>query len=93
MIEIRYNTKTGELSGLCGDEDQFGNLKVRNEDEVISIVDIPIPEKVISAYLWDGVKLVDNPSHEEPEDWKQLWNAASSTDDKLQVLARKLGMV
>lgn len=68
MLEIRYIKTTGELTGWCGDEKQFGNLKDRG-DEAIIVLDIPIPEKGCDAYLYDEVtqSLVPNPDYVEPE--------------------------
>lgn len=68
MIEIRYNTSTKEPTGCCGDETQFGNLDRERPREAIVIVDIPLPEKTIFAYLYDEAtqNLIDNPDYVEP---------------------------
>jgi len=41
MLEIRYNKKTGEISGWSGSARRF--LKPRTPDEVVKVIDAPIP--------------------------------------------------
>lgn len=69
MLEIRYNTDTKEVTGWCGDPEQFGNLDRDRDNEVIIVLNIPIPEKSCSAYLYDEAtqSLIDNPDYVEPE--------------------------
>lgn len=65
MLEIRYNKSTRLLTGWCADSRQFGNLADRG-NEGITILDIPIPDKKIGAWLFDGQKLIPNPDYAEP---------------------------
>jgi len=74
MLEVRYNTATKLATAWCGDETQFGNLDRGNPDEVVVILDIPIPEKHCLAYLYDEAtqSLIPNPDYVEPgpEPWQ-----------------------
>ncbi len=66
MLEIRYNIDPKILTGWCRDPKQFGNLKDRGS-EVVIVLDIPIPNKPLDAWLYDGNKLIPNPDYIEPE--------------------------
>uniref|UniRef100_A0A6M3KHB7 Uncharacterized protein n=1 Tax=viral metagenome TaxID=1070528 RepID=A0A6M3KHB7_9ZZZZ len=70
MLEVRYDKKTGELTAWCGDDKQFGNLDKGRIDEVIVLLDTPVPKKLISALLYDKAtnKLINNPNYIEPKD-------------------------
>lgn len=103
MLEVRYNTKTKEVTGWCGDKNQFGNLKKRWGVEKIAILDIPIPEKTCDAYLFDKITnaLVDNPAYTEfsPDYIRASELLATSPDvikmpevwELLRIFGRKLG--
>jgi hypothetical protein len=66
MLELRYNKKTLEVTGWCADESQFGRLLDRG-DEVILILDIPLPALSCEAYLFDksSSTLKPNPTYIE----------------------------
>lgn len=67
MLEIRYNKSTKVLTGWWGD--RFGNheVKLKNRpDEAMAMLAIPIPDKPLGAWLYDGKSLVPNPSYIEP---------------------------
>lgn len=68
MIEIRYNTITKEISGICGDETQFKNLKPRHTGDVITYIDSPIPTVSIEAILFDKASdsIIANPGYVPP---------------------------
>lgn len=70
MLEIRYNTETGELTAWCGDEAQFGHLDRGWPTEAIAILNIPIPELPPEAYLYpaDEDLLVIDPDYIPPAD-------------------------
>ncbi|MBA7658970.1 hypothetical protein ES703_66933 [subsurface metagenome] len=68
MLEIRYNKQTSEITGWWGS--RYGNheVKLKNRpDEVIIMLDIPIPDKPLGAWLFDNGKLISNPSYIKPE--------------------------
>lgn len=68
MLEVRYNKDTKELTGWWGDRHGNHDVKLKNRpDEVMALVDIPLPEKEINAYLFGGDKLIPNPAYVEPE--------------------------
>jgi hypothetical protein len=69
MLEVRYNTETKRLTAWCGDQGQFSNLDRGRDNEAIAVLNIPIPEKTCSAYLFDEATqtLTDNPDYIEPE--------------------------
>lgn len=79
MLEIRYNKTTKKVSGWCGDEAQFGLLKDRAGEKKV-IIDVPIPPKNCTAYLYDpiGKILIDNPDFVGP---KPPRNLAAEIDD------------
>lgn len=69
MLEVRYNTETKEITGWWGS--RFGNhdVKLKNRpDEVIVMLDIPIPDRPLEAYLYDEVtqSLIANPEYVGP---------------------------
>lgn len=68
MLEVRFIIGTGELTGWCGDIEQFGNLEKRLGVEEIVVLDISVPEKTCAAYLYDEASgtLVDNPNYVPP---------------------------
>ncbi len=86
MLEIRYNEATKVITGWWS---RFGNTdrKLQNRpDEAIVMLDIPIPDKVLKALLFDGVKLIPNPTFVEPEPVRD----DSAEIDKLWEEVRKL---
>jgi len=65
MLEVRYNKDTKEVTGWCGDPKEFGNLKKRGGVEEVVLLDIPIPNNLCIAYLYDEATrtLKDNPDY------------------------------
>ena len=63
MLEVRFDTETKELTAWCADEEQFGNLD--REGNTVAILDIPIPDKPLRAWLFDEANqtLIDNPDY------------------------------
>jgi len=53
MLEVRYNKITLEITGWCGDSNQFGNLKDRGNEEIL-ILDISIPPKSCWNYIFEN---------------------------------------
>ncbi len=67
MLEVRYNETTKELTGWWGDRHGNHEVKLKNRpSEKMAMLDIDIPEKDLSALLFDGTKLIPNPAHVEP---------------------------
>jgi len=93
MLEIRYNQLTKEVTGWCGDKSQFGALKVRADEDIVQI-DIPLPPLTSSAYIFDEAtqNLKPNPNHIVPPDLQAEFDKASTIEDKLAVMAKKLGL-
>ncbi len=68
MLELRYNKTTKELTGWWGSRHGNHDAKLRNRpDEKMALLDIPIPDKPLEAWLCDGKKLMPNPNYVEPE--------------------------
>ncbi len=90
MLEIRYNTTTGKLTGWWGS--RFGNEEIKLKDrpeEAIVILDISIPDKPLGAWLYDETtnSLKANPDYVEPE---QARNLAAEIDElKAEIKALK----
>ena len=83
MLKIRYNKQTKEVTGWWGN--RFGNeeVKLKNRpDEIIVMLDIPIPNKPLEAWLFDDM-LIPNPGYSEPEPVRDL--AAEIDDLKAKV--------
>ena len=90
MIEVRYNTITGAVTGWWGK--RFGNeeVKLKNRpDEAIVMVDLDIPSKPSEAWLFDGDKLIPNPDYVEPKPPRDL--GAEIDELKASVEALKAG--
>lgn len=92
MLEVRYNTETKELTGWCADPEQFGYLKDRG-NEVVVVLDIPIPDKPMEAWLFDEVTqtLIPNPDYVEPEpprDLAQEINGLKARVKELEIKGR-----
>ena len=66
MLEVRFITATGEVTGWCGDKKQFGNLERGRTSEAIIILKRTAPPAALDAYLIKDNKLIDNPSYIEP---------------------------
>ncbi len=79
MLEVRYNKTTKELTGWWGNRHGNEDVKLRNRpNEAIALLDIPIPDKDLAAWLFDTDKLIPNPSYVEP---KPARNLAQEIDD------------
>ncbi len=73
MLEIRYIRDTKELTGWWGDRHGNHDVKLKNRpDEAMAMLDIPIPDKSLDAWLFDGKKLTPNPAYVEPEPPRDL---------------------
>jgi len=90
MIEIRYIKDTGEITGLCEDVEQFGHLDRKRDTEAITILDTPIPDKPIYAFLLNAKKniLEVNPNYVELS--KPVDLAAELAELKAKLIAAKL---
>lgn len=67
MLEVRYNKATGEVTGWWAMRHGNHKAKLKNKpDDVIIMLDIPAPDKSITAYLFNGDKLIANPNYVEP---------------------------
>ena len=73
MLEVRYNLETKQVTGWWGS--RFGNwdIKLKNRpDEAIIEFDIPIPDKPLGAWFYDGKGLIPNPTYTEPAQPRDL---------------------
>ena len=69
MLEVRYNQETKAVTGWW--DSRFGNHEVKlrdRPDEVIVMLDIPVPPKPLGSYLYDEAAqtLMDNPDYVGP---------------------------
>jgi len=90
MIEIRYNKNTRKLTGWWGS--RFGNheVKLKNRpDEAMAMLDIPIPDKPLGAWLFDSNKLIPNPDYVEPEPVRDL----EAEIDELRARVEEIGII
>ncbi|KKM87592.1 hypothetical protein LCGC14_1267290 [marine sediment metagenome] len=65
MLEVFYEKSTKIVTAWRGESRQ-GKRPVR-DGEAIVMLDIPIPDKPLDAWLFDETKLVPNPSWVEPQ--------------------------
>ena len=66
MLEIRYNKTTKELTGWWGDRHGNEDVKLKNRpDEAMAMLDIPIPDEPLDAWLFDVDTLIPNPTYVE----------------------------
>ncbi len=73
MLEIRYNKTTKALSGWWGDRHGNHDAKLKNRpDEEMALLDIPLPDRPLGAWLYDGKKLTPNPEYLEPTPSRDL---------------------
>ena len=90
MIEIRYNNGTKVVTGWCADPGQWHHLD-RGRDETIVYLDIPIPEKVCLAYLYDEAtkSLISNPDYVELVPPRDLATEIDNLKVKVEKLEKK----
>ena len=89
MLELRYNKTTKEITGWWGD--RFGNKKVKlknRPNEAIVMLDIPIPDEPLDAWLYDGDKLILNPAYVEPLPPRNLLAEIDELKARLDVVAK-----
>lgn len=74
MLEVRYVTATGQLTGLCYDESQFGNLDRERHTETVVIIQTSIITSSLEAYLFDVAtqNLIPNPTFSPDPDLARL---------------------
>lgn len=74
MLLIRYRKDNQQLTAWCADEKRFERFVARDDNENIVILDIPIPDKPITAWLYDetSIKLIPNPDYREPSPIRNL---------------------
>ncbi|MBA7649171.1 hypothetical protein ES703_56965 [subsurface metagenome] len=71
MLEVRYNINTKKITGWWGNRHGNHEAKLKNRpDEAIALLDTPIPDKPLEAWLYDETtqSLVPNPDFIEPYD-------------------------
>ena len=67
MLEIRYDKTTRKITGWWGDRHGNEEVKLKNRpDEAIALLNIPLPDKSLDAWLFDTDKLIPNPAYVEP---------------------------
>ena len=73
MLEIRYKKVTKELTGWWFNRRGKHKAKLKNRpNQAIATLDIPVPDKPLGAWLFDGDKLIPNPDYIEPEPPRDL---------------------
>ena len=73
MLEIRYNKLTKELTGWWASRHGNHDVKLKNRPgEKMAVLDVPIPDKPLGAWLFDKGKLTPNPGYVESEPPRDL---------------------
>lgn len=89
MLEVRYLKDTGELTGWCGDVEQFGKLdRGRDTEDVVTLTE-DVPAGPLAAFKYDGDKLATNPDYVPPEPARNLAAEINGLDDRLKKLEKK----
>ena len=87
MLEVRFNIVTRELTGWWGS--RFGNEEIKlkdRPDEAIIMLDIPIPDKPLDAWLYDSFHLVPNPDYVEPKPARNLAAEIDELKARLEIM-------
>jgi len=92
-MKVIFNSKTGLITAWCLDE----NGKMRGPRDGESMVDlgkITPPSVKSDIYFLNPTKtaIVPNPSYIEPENMSEAWKKATTTEEKLGILALKVGL-
>ena len=68
MLEIRYIKTNGKVTAWCANKSRFGKLDRGRSEETTTILDIPIPDKPLKAWLYNNgtQSLVANPDYIKP---------------------------
>lgn len=92
-LEILYDIDTKAIRALNADESQQGNL-IPKEGQAVIVLPIGLPSFTSDVYYVDleSGQLVGNPAYIKPLSWKESWKAATTTDARLEVMARRLGL-
>lgn len=92
MLEVRYNKTTKELTGWWSSRHGNHEVKLRNRpDERMAMLDIPVPDKDLEAWLYDKVnrKLMPNPNYIEPKPPRDLEAEIDELKASLKELERR----
>ena len=69
---------------------EIEGLKLRNRpNEVLVLLDIPIPDKPLEAWLYTGKKLIPNPDYIEPEPPRDLLAEIDTLKAEIEILKNK----
>ncbi|KKK51009.1 hypothetical protein LCGC14_3119290 [marine sediment metagenome] len=87
MLEIRYNKTTKELTGWWGSRHGNEEVKLKNRpNERLALLDIPIPDKPLDAWLFNTNKLIPNPNYIEPTPPRDLVAEIDDLKAKIKIL-------
>ena len=95
MLEVRYNKTTKKVTGWWGRISSQGNheVKLKNRpNEAIIMLDIPVPNKELTAWLYDEatLSLVPNPAYSKPEPSRDLFAEIDELKARIDRLDNKL---
>jgi len=89
MLEVRYNKKTGEVTGWWGNRHGNHEAKLKNRPNgAIVLLDIDVPDKPLEAWLYKDKKLVANPDYVEPLPPRDLFSEVDELKARIIELER-----
>ena len=90
MLEIRYNTQTKKVTGWWGNRHGNHRTKLKNRPwDAIVMLGIPIPDKPLEAWLYDGKTLIPNPDYVEPEPPRDLIAEIDNLKAEIEILKNR----
>lgn len=89
MLEVTYITETKKLIAWNGDPAQFRGIA--RKGETVVVLDIPVPDKPIDAWLFDRAtqSLIPNPDYVEPEPARDLAKEIDGLKVKIKELKKQ----
>ena len=89
MLEIRYNKITKEITGWWGGRHGNREIKLKNRpNEAIALINTPVPNKPLGAWLCDGTTLTPNPEYVEPKPPRNLKAEIDELRAEIKILQR-----
>lgn len=67
MLEVRFNTATGEVTGWWGNRHGNRAIKLKNRpNETLTYIDTEVPAVTLRSLLCTGTELIPNPDYIAP---------------------------
>lgn len=90
MVEIRFNTETGFISAWCKDSKQFGNLEVKEGEEIAYLDMGQLDGKSLEQIRWDGKNIVLRGDYVTPDPIMDVNARILDIEDRLLIIENTL---